>query len=130
MVGYPRPVPAPDRPLVDVAVVAAGGALGSLARWGLTALPGPWATLVANVTGCFLLGLLSGWVLVHRPMLRRFAGIGVLGGYTTFSTHLLDARELLGDGAFAAPAYVGATLLVCVASAGVGLTVGHRLERR
>lgn len=123
-------MPAPDRPLVDVAVVAAGGALGSVARWALSDLPGPWPTLVANVTGCFLLGLLSGWVLVHRPMLRRFAGIGMLGGYTTFSTHLLDAHDLLGDHPVSAAAYVVATLVVCLVAAGGGLALGHRLERR
>ena len=130
MVGYPRPVPAPDRPLVDIAVVAAGGAIGSLARWGLTAVPSPWATLVANVTGCFVLGLVSSWFLAHRPMVRRFAGIGVLGGYTTFSTHLLDARGLAGDHVLAAAAYVVGTLVACLAAAAVGLRIGHRQERR
>jgi fluoride exporter len=131
MVGYPRGVPDVDRPLVDVGLVAAGGALGSLARWGVgDLLPGAWATLAANVSGCFVLGLLSGWVLVHHPALRRFAGIGVLGGYTTFSTHLLDGRGLADGGSIAPLAYVVATLATCVAVAALGLVLGHRLERR
>jgi CrcB protein len=123
-------VPAPDRPLLDVTLVAAGGALGSLARWALTVLPGAWPTLLANLTGCFALGLLSGWLLVHRPLLRRFAGIGVLGGYTTFSTHLLDARELAQDGPQVAATYVVGTLVLCLLAAALGLATGRRLERR
>lgn len=132
MVGYARPVPSGREGLVDVALVAVGGALGSLARWGLDELVArPAATLIANVSGCLVLGLLSGWLLVHRPRLRRFAGIGVLGGFTTFSTHLLDGRELIagGDGV-AAAAYVVATLGLCLAAAAGGLVVGHRWERR
>lgn len=124
-------MPPPDRPLADLAVVAAGGAVGSLARWALTeGLPGAVATLLANLTGCFLLGLLSGWVLVHRPMWRRFAGIGVLGGYTTFSTHLLDAHQLSTTGDAVALAYVVGTLAACLSLAAAGLRLGHRMERR
>ncbi|QZY28682.1 fluoride efflux transporter FluC [Nocardioides coralli] len=123
-------MPPPDRPALDVALVAAGGALGSVARWWLASLPGPWPTLVANITGCFVLGLLSGWLLVHRPRLRRFAGIGFLGGYTTFSTHLLDAQRLAGDNLLSALAYVAGTLVLCLAAAAAGLSAGRRLERR
>ncbi|MGW0045078.1 fluoride efflux transporter CrcB [Rhodococcus sp. NPDC003348] len=90
-----------------VAAVAAGGAVGALARYGLTlAMPVqggqlPWATATANVTGCFLIGILM--VLVtevwsaHR-LLRPFLGVGVLGGFTTFSTYAVEVRGLFADG--------------------------------
>jgi CrcB protein len=90
-----------------LAVIAAGGAIGSLARWGLTLLvphPAgafPWATFIANTSGCLLLGVLMVFVLEVLPpsrYLRPFLGVGVLGGYTTFSTYMLDARTLLVAG--------------------------------
>jgi CrcB protein len=90
-----------------LAVIAVGGALGSLARWGLAeALPHrpdefPWATFMANVSGCFLIGLLMVFVIEVWPpsrYLRPFLGVGVLGGYTTFSTYMLDTRALLVSG--------------------------------
>lgn len=90
-----------------LAVIAAGGAVGSLARWGLTLLlphPAgtfPWPTFTANVAGCLLLGVLMVLVLEVWPpsrYLRPFLGVGVLGGFTTFSTAMLDARALLVDG--------------------------------
>ncbi|HQR80328.1 MAG TPA: CrcB family protein [Actinomycetota bacterium] len=86
-------------------VIAAGGALGGGARELLNlGLPGagfPWATLIANVTGCFLLGLLMVFLLeVWRPgrYLRPFLGVGVLGGFTTFSAYTAETRHLLTDG--------------------------------
>jgi fluoride exporter len=90
-----------------LAVIALGGALGSLARWGLAeALPHgsaefPWATFITNVSGCFLIGLLMVFVIEVWPpsrYLRPFLGVGVLGGYTTFSTCTLDTRALLVSG--------------------------------
>ena len=85
-------------------VIAAGGALGSVARWAVgEALPAgshgfPWSTFVENCTGAFALGALMVLVLDVWPphrYLRPFLGVGVLGGYTTFSTYMLDARDLL-----------------------------------
>ncbi len=79
--------------------VSAGGVCGALARFGLLqAWPHPhdglpWATLTANVTGSLLLGVLMVIVTEVAPdrrLLRPFLGVGVLGGYTTFSTYALD----------------------------------------
>src|SRR3954463_13718444 len=79
---------------------AAGGVLGALARWGIgAALPHdagswPWATLLVNVTGCALIGVLLAVLLARfpaHPWLRPFLATGVLGGYTTFSTFAVDA---------------------------------------
>ena len=128
-------------------LVSVGGALGSLARYAVAlAIPHaagqlPWSTLVANVSGALLIGVLMGlmatvWAHTHR--LRPFLGVGVLGGYTTFSTAMLDTRTLLTDAPLLALVYVALTLLLGLAAVVVGLAVGqpvgarleHRLHRR
>ena len=87
-----------------VAACALGGALGSLARWGVAeAWPGgpstwPWATFTVNVVGCLLLGLLLGSPLGQDPLRRVFLGSGVLGGFTTFSTYALQVKVVTDDG--------------------------------
>ncbi|MGZ5400793.1 MAG: fluoride efflux transporter FluC [Nocardioides sp.] len=112
---------------LDAGLVALGGAIGSLARWGLAeAVPAPWATLAVNLSGCLAIGLLAGWLVVRHPRLRLLVGVGFLGGYTTFSTHLLDAHDLLGEPLRAA-AYVGGTLIGCLLAAAVGLWAGRAL---
>lgn len=86
--------------------VAIGGALGSIARhavnrlvheqWLTTRFPA--ATIVVNVTGCFVIGLLAGLVAAERIALRvhwrEFIFVGVLGGYTTFSTFGMETFVL------------------------------------
>ncbi|WP_081883588.1 CrcB family protein [Glycomyces tenuis] len=75
----------------------------------------PWSTLAVNVTGCLLIGALM--VLItevwaaHR-LLRPFLGTGVLGGFTTFSTYIVDAQHLAAAGAArTALVYLFATLI-------------------
>lgn len=102
--------------------IAFGGALGSLARYGVSvALPHPdsgiaWATGAVNVTGAFLLGIFMMFVLevwASTRLVRPFFGVGVLGGYTTFSTYMLDTRGLLTSGEPArAGGYLFGTLLL------------------
>ena len=100
-----------------LAAVAAGGVLGALARYAVTlAWPHPagafpWATWVVNVSGCFLIGVLMTMIerrRPDRPLLRPFLGVGVLGGYTTFSTAATDA---LVSRPGVALLYVAATLV-------------------
>lgn len=123
-----------------VLAVAAGGALGATARyavdvvavaWGLAA---PWATLTVNLVGCALMGLLVSAVLAHparHPLWRPFLGIGVLGGFTTFSAFAADAVLLGDEGAWAGgAAYVIATLVGGLAAMWLGYTIGHTLSRR
>ena len=90
-------------------VVAAGGVVGSEARYGLSLLqagpPGwPWVTFAENVSGCLLIGVLMAVILEmtapHR-LLRPFLGVGVLGGYTTFSAYAVDLQHLLVDERYA-----------------------------
>ena len=117
-----------------LAVIALGGALGSLARWGVGRLVPhdtgqlPWSTLVENVSGAFVLGVLMVLLLEVWPpsrLVRPFLGVGVLGGFTTFSTYMLDTQDLLRAGRpGTAMAYLFATLLLGLLAswAGVGLT--------
>jgi CrcB protein len=96
-------------------MVAVGGAVGSLARYGVTALmtrgggnPVPYATAIVNVAGCAVAGLLLGLIASGRlPMTqaqRAFALTGILGGFTTFSglgvDNLLLIQEARGATAF------------------------------
>ncbi|MGW5382240.1 fluoride efflux transporter FluC [Nocardia sp. NPDC003963] len=122
---------------VVLAVIAAGGALGALARYGLTlswpAPPGgfPWAVFVVNIIGSFLLGALMVVVTELRtphPLLRPFLGVGVLGGFTTFSTYADDFRSLLETGTAAiGAAYLGSTLFAAVAACGLGIGLARRI---
>ncbi|GAB3074157.1 MULTISPECIES: fluoride efflux transporter CrcB [unclassified Phycicoccus] len=120
-----------------LAVVAAGGALGSLGRYAAgLALPHvtgdfPWATFLVNVTGSFAMGLLVAWVLSMtdpHPALRPFLGVGVLGGWTTFSSFALDVHAMGGAGRPGlALAYVLASFLLGLVAVGLGLGVGQRV---
>jgi CrcB protein len=116
--------------------VAAGGVVGSLGRWGLTlAVPPaagevPWATLAVNVTGSLLIGLLMVLVTDVRPdqrYLRPFWGVGVLGGFTTFSAFSVELRALLDAGHTGlAAAYLLGTLVLGLAAVTAGLLLGRR----
>jgi CrcB protein len=120
-------------------VISLGGAVGSLCRWSLTLwVPHPsgtfpWATLVANTTGCFLLGVLMVFTINVLPpsrYLRPFLGVGVLGGYTTFSTYMLDARNLLVTRQTAlAGQYVFGTLAAGLVAVWLGVTTARLLTR-
>ncbi|MGH3794259.1 MAG: fluoride efflux transporter CrcB [Pseudonocardiaceae bacterium] len=91
-----------------IAVIAIGGALGATARYGIgVAWPTPptafpWATLVINVIGCGLIGVLmvfSTDVWATPRLVRPFLGTGLLGGFTTFSTYAVDIQRLITSGA-------------------------------
>lgn len=120
--------------------VAAGGVLGSLGRYGVglmlphTAGAFPWSTMVVNVTGSMAMGLLVVWVLSMRephPWLRPFLGVGVLGGWTTFSTYALDIHSLATAGRpLAAATYLAASLVLGLLAVGLGVTAGERLFGR
>lgn len=119
--------------------VALGGALGAEARYGLAlAWPHPpcawpWATLLTNVSGCLLIGVLM--VLVterHRghPLARPLLGVGVLGGFTTFSTYAVDAVSTVDAGRpVLALLYVAVTPVLAVAAAALGVGAARALTR-
>lgn len=121
-------------------VISAGGALGSLGRWGVgEVLPWsgegfPWATFVENLSGGFLLGALMVLLLdvwAPRPYLRPFLGVGVLGGYTTFSTYMLETHDLLAGGQAAlAATYLFGTLATGVLAVWLGVAAARFAVRR
>ena len=107
--------------------VAAGGALGSLARFwmtgAVTALTGPRypiGTLLINVLGSFVIGGVAGVTLTParmglHPDLRVFLMVGICGGFTTFSAFSLQTLELMQNGDNTAAAlYVAASVILCV----------------
>lgn len=94
-----------------VILVGAGGFLGSVARYLVSGavhslVPSrffPIGTVVVNLTGCLLIGLLGGLADIRQmftPSLRLFLFIGVLGGFTTFSTFAYESFQLSQDGQF------------------------------
>lgn len=101
--------------------VAAGGALGSWLRFlvarAFSPMAGafPWAALTVNVVGSFAMGLLAGWLArmgSHGEGWRLLIGVGVLGGFTTFSAFSLDFAVLVERGALGmAMTYVAASLI-------------------
>jgi len=113
--------------------IAAGGALGSLARWGVgEALPHgvaefAWSTFLVNVSGAFLIGILMAFTLgpwAHHVYLRPFLGVGFLGGYTTFSTYMLDTRNVLASShPGTALLYLFGTVIAGIGAAAVSLAV-------
>ncbi|WP_312034319.1 fluoride efflux transporter CrcB [Actinoplanes sp. TBRC 11911] len=116
-----------------LASIAVGGAIGALGRYELalawTHAPGhfPWATFVTNVSGCFLIGVLM--VLItevwsaHR-LIRPFLGVGVLGGFTTFSTYSGDVQQLVAAGdARVALAYLAGTVLAALLAVYLGISM-------
>lgn len=113
-------------------LVMAGGATGAALRYGLSlwlAAPGnawPWATLLANCAGGLAMGLLAG-VLASRGLAdgwRLLLGVGLLGGFTTFSAFSLEMVEMIAGGRMlAALAYALASVAGSVLLLWVGLTI-------
>lgn len=121
-----------------LALISVGGAIGSLGRWGLGEIAshesGGFAvsTFVVNVSGAFLLGLLMAFmvdVLATTRLVRPFLAIGILGGWTTFSTYMLDTHAMLAAGAVreALVGYLMGTLVVGIVAVWIGLVTGRLL---
>lgn len=106
-------------PLREVLLVALGGALGSTARFlSATAMTRlypafPFGTLLVNVLGCFLMGMLAGWT--SDRTLRAALGVGMLGGFTTFSAFGGDTLALAQGGSLRLAA------INVIANVGLGL---------
>jgi CrcB protein len=125
--------------MVNLLFVAVGGAAGSVARylvggWTLRALgPGwPYGTFAVNLMGGFLMGLLVGWLAhqggAEQERLRVLLGVGVLGGFTTFSAFSLDAISLFERGeAVAGGIYIAASVGLSMAAVIAGLAVMRAL---
>lgn len=124
--------------------VAIGGGIGALLRYqlgrGMTYWLGhnvitafPWATLATNVIGSMAMGLLAGWLARHgnasgslmsSEQMRLLLGVGLLGGFTTFSAFSLELMLLIERGQSAtALTYVGVSVLAGLVGLYLGLIV-------
>ena len=116
-----------------VALIAIGGAAGAVLRflcvhWVSLWTGNSWATFVVNFVGCFAIGILIGSV-GHMTWFNDYGRplfvIGLLGGFTTYSTFSMDVLNLLQDGKMTmAVVYVLATTAGCLLSAFVGYRMG------
>ena len=122
--------------------VALGGALGSVARYACSGVAVRWlgaafpySTLFVNVTGSFAIGLLAALVASNgRPLLgadaRAFVLVGVLGGFTTFSSFSLETLNLARSGALGyAGANVALSVVLCLCGAWLGFGAAGLLNR-
>lgn len=117
-------------PLLFLAIAAAGG-VGAVCRFVLDGLltslseaDFPWPTVLINITGSLLLGLITGFAVsgLLPEAWRLVLGTGFLGGYTTFSTASVDTVRLLQQQRWAAGMVHGlGTLVIAVGAAGLGL---------
>jgi CrcB protein len=117
--------------------VALGGALGSLLRYFVAGaiqhptMQFPWGIFVVNVTGGFLMGViveLSALKMQLTPEMRAFLTIGILGGYTTFSTFSLDMALLIERGAYmAAAGYLFGSAMLSIAALFAGFLLVRAL---
>lgn len=118
--------------------VAAGGAVGALARYGLTAAVHavvgrgfPWGTLAVNLLGSFAMGLLYVLLLERSaagPEMRALLLTGFLGAFTTFSTFSVETLNLLEAGSPGrAAANVAVSMVACLAAAWLGMGLARQL---
>lgn len=128
-------------------VIAFGGMLGASARyaaaeaWPTRTDAMPWTTLTVNAVGCLSIGVLMVLIIEvggAHPLLRPFAGVGVLGGFTTFSTYAVDTSSLIQAGrpGLALGYWAGTLLLALLAvvagvlAARAGARSAGRMRRR
>jgi CrcB protein len=123
----------------EALAVMAGGALGSLARWGVAlwfatqpwSEKFPWATLAVNVAGSFLIGFLAELMIEDGPFflgsgVRALLLVGILGGFTTFSAFSLQTLALLRSGqVLLAGVNILSSLALCMLAVWVGALAAH-----
>jgi len=123
-------------------LVAAGGAAGAMARYALGLAAGrlapglawPAGTFTTNVLGGLLMGLLAGWLAlkagsgVDHERLRLLLGVGLLGGFTTFSAFSLELAQMVErKQVLLAFSYAAGSVLLCLAAVFLGLFVMRKV---
>jgi CrcB protein len=132
--------------LTQYLVIGLGGALGSMLRFGIGSLIDtniqktgyvfPWGTIFVNITGCFIIGFIAtisaagdGRVILS-PLTRNFITIGILGGYTTFSSFSLQTLTLAQAGQWGgAAANVLLSVVLCLLGVWLGAVVAGSLNQ-
>jgi fluoride exporter len=125
--------------LLHIALVAAGGALGGMARFWISGTVArrvgeifPWGTFTVNVTGAFAIGMLAAWLLRggHAPHEAGEAwvilAIGILGSYTTVSSFSLQTLNLARSAEWTRAALnIALSLALCLGAVAFGLLCGR-----
>jgi CrcB protein len=131
--------------LMQYLVIGLGGALGSVLRFGIGSLIDttvqktgqifPWGTIVVNITGCFIIGFIytissAEGRLLLSPLTRNFITIGILGGYTTFSSFSLQTLTLAQSGQrWEAAGNVLVSVVLCLAGVWLGSALAGTLNQ-
>jgi CrcB protein len=126
--------------IYNILLVAFGGALGAVCRYLVSLavkLTGPWvatSTWLVNTLGCFIIGLLAGWLLNAsvpsdtKSIYNLLLVTGFCGGFTTFSSFALDAIKYLDNNQLpAAIIYVLASVIVGITSTALGLYIASKI---
>jgi len=131
--------------LMQYIVIGLGGALGSMLRFGLGSLIDsnvqktgqifPWGTIVVNITGCLVIGFIftisaSEGRIILSSLTRNFIMIGILGGYTTFSSFSLQTLTLMQAGQrWEAAANVLLSVVLCLVGVWLGAMLAGSLNQ-
>ena len=123
---------------MNVLLVFVGGGIGATARYGLQGLiyrysgaAFPYGTLAVNVLGClvigFLMSIFEGRIVINQSV-RLFLAIGILGGFTTFSSFSYETMMLLREGSYGAGMVnIFGTMVSCLAATWLGMLMGKLL---
>ena len=118
-------------------VIGVGGALGALARWSISELvlavadfpTFPWGTLIANVVGCFAIGVLAPIAVRHAAWVSGLVVTGFLGGFTTYSAFAEEVFALVDRGDAVGVGLAGVYVLVTMTATAIAVALGGRLAR-
>lgn len=125
--------------MLNTLLIFLGAGLGGVSRYWISSMTYgflgrqfPYGTLVVNVSGCFLMGLLFVIILERfdgiGPQLRSLLLIGLLGGYTTFSSFSVETLNLFENGAYLSAALnVLFSVTLCIAATWLGVMGGRQL---
>jgi fluoride exporter len=127
---------------MDYVLVAIGGALGSVARYWCSGLAArlfgetfPWGTLIVNVLGSFIIGIVAALSAAEGRFFipanaRIFIMVGICGGYTTFSSFSLQTLNLMREGEWMSTgANILSSVVLCILSVWIGHMAGSLLSR-